>query len=376
MGLVGLADPVRPTVTAAIAQAREAGMRVVMITGDYPVTAQAIGREIGLDGAGQVCTGAQIEQLSEDALREQAKRTNVFARVMPQQKLRLVQALKANGEVVAMTGDGVNDAPALRAAHIGIAMGGRGTDVAREAASLVLLDDDFDSIVRAVRMGRRIYDNIRDASAYLVAVHIPTAGLALLAVLVGWPLILLPVHVVFLEFVIDPACSIAFEAEPEQPNVMRRPPRPPQARLFSRATVSIAVLQGLSVLIAAAVMFWLQWRTGADENTARAAAFVTLALGNVALILANRSPSESVIAMLRTPNPALWWIVGGTLFALVGVTLQPALRELFRFHPLTLGLWGACLLAVILSLSWTEIYKRWLRGRGIEKPNTTNSVRA
>jgi P-type Ca2+ transporter type 2C len=360
LGLAGLADPVRPTVTAAIAQAREAGIRVVMITGDYPVTAQAIAREIGLAGAEQACSGAQMEQLSGAALREQVARTNVFARVMPQQKLRLVQALKANGEVVAMTGDGVNDAPALRAAHIGIAMGGRGTDVAREAASLVLLDDDFDSIVRAVRMGRRIYDNIRAAATYLLAVHIPTAGLALLAVVVGWPLILLPVHVVFLEFVIDPACSIAFEAEPEQVNLMRRPPRPPQARLFSRATVTLAVLQGLSVLVAAAIMFALQLRAGADENSARAAAFVSLALGNIALILTNRSRGESLTTMLRTPNPALWWIVLGTLLGLAAATLLPALRELFRFHPLTLATWGWCALAVVVSLSWTEIYKLWL----------------
>ena len=281
LGLVGLADPVRPTVSAAIAQAREAGIRVVMITGDYPVTAQAIAREIDLDGAHQPCTGAEMEHLSDAGLGERVRNTNVFARVMPQQKLRLVEALKANGEVVAMTGDGVNDAPALRAAHIGIAMGSRGTDVAREAASLVLLDDDFESIVRAVRMGRRIYDNIRDAASYLVAVHVPTVGLALLAVLVGWPLVLLPVHVVFLEFVIDPACSIAFEAEPEAAHVMKRPPRSPKARLFSRATVTSAVLQGLSILAAAAALFAWQMHAGAGENSARAAAFLTLALGNI-----------------------------------------------------------------------------------------------
>ncbi len=361
LGLVGLADPIRPTVGAAIAQAREAGIRVVMITGDYPVTAQAIAREIDLDGAHQPCTGAEMEQLSAAALGERVRQSNVFARVMPQQKLRLVEALKANGEVVAMTGDGVNDAPALRAAHIGIAMGSRGTDVAREAASLVLLDDDFESIVRAVRMGRRIYDNIRDAASYLVAVHVPTVGLALLAVMVGWPLVLLPVHVVFLEFVIDPACSVAFEAEPEAAHVMKRPPRSPKAHLFSKATVVSAVLQGLSVLVAAAAMFAWQLHTGAGENSARAAAFLTLALGNIVLILANRSDSESILTTLRAPNPALWWIVGGTLAALATVMLLPALRELFRFGALSPALWAVSLAMVLVSLSWTEAYKYWLR---------------
>ena len=216
LGLVGLADPVRAGVADAIKECYDAGLRVVMITGDYPDTAQAIAREIGLKYADKVLTGPQMELLSDDDLRERIKNVNIFSRVVPEQKLRLVKALKANGEVVAMTGDGVNDAPALKAADIGIAMGGRGTDVAREAASLVLLDDAFSSIVQAVRQGRRVFDNIKKAMAYILAIHVPIAGMSLIPVLLQWPLVLLPVHVVFLELIIDPACSVVFEAEPEE----------------------------------------------------------------------------------------------------------------------------------------------------------------
>jgi Ca2+-transporting ATPase len=206
-------------------ECRQAGIRVVMITGDYPATALAIGENIGLRTANGAVTGAELDALSDDALRGRLATTDVFCRVSPEQKLRLVDALKAQGEIVAMTGDGVNDAPALKAAHIGIAMGGRGTDVAREAASLVLLDDDFGSIVAAVRLGRRVFDNLGKAIAYVVAVHVPIAGLSMIPVLFGWPLVLLPVHILFMELIIDPACSIVFEAEPEEADVMRRPPR-------------------------------------------------------------------------------------------------------------------------------------------------------
>ena len=254
-GLVGLADPARPLVRKALAECSRAGIRVVMITGDHPGTALAIGRATGLDVTGGVLTGTDVARLDDAALREHVARVNVFARVVPEQKLKLVQALMANGEVVAMTGDGVNDAPALKAAHIGVAMGGRGTDVAREAAALVLLDDDFASLVATVRQGRRIYDNIRNAMTYLLAVHVPLAGMGLLPVLLGWPLFLFPVHVVFLEFVIDPACSLVFEAERAEKDVMQRPPRDPRAPLFTREMVVRGVLLGLATFVAVAVVF-------------------------------------------------------------------------------------------------------------------------
>ncbi|HYP64055.1 MAG TPA: HAD-IC family P-type ATPase, partial [Acidocella sp.] len=255
LGLAGLADPLRHGVPEAVSACREAGIGVAMITGDHPATALAIARQAGIEAAGRVLTGAEMAEMNDAALRTAVADTRVFARVMPEQKLRLVQAFAANGEVVAMTGDGVNDAPSLKAAHIGVAMGGRGTDVAREAASLVLLDDDFTSLVAAIRLGRRIDANLRKAFSYILAVHVPIAGMSLIPVLLGWPLLLGPVHVVFLEMIIDPASSIVFEAEKADPAIMSRPPRQPGAPLFSMGLLAGGLSQGITVLAAALVVF-------------------------------------------------------------------------------------------------------------------------
>lgn len=358
VGLVGLADPVRPSVPEAIRECREAGVRVIMMTGDYPGTAQQIARQIGLEGAAGLMTGPELDQMDDAALAQRIRRVNLFARIVPEQKLRLVNALKANGEIVAMTGDGVNDAPALKAAHIGIAMGARGTDVAREAAALVLLDDDFSSIVRAIRMGRRIFDNLKKAMAYIFAIHVPIAGMSLIPVILRWPLVLLPVHIVFLELIIDPACSIAFEAEPEEADVMSRPPRRPDAPLVSRRTAGLSVLQGASVLLIVLAMFAVTLWRGKGEAETRAMTVASLIVGNLALIFTNRSWSRTIPQTLRTPNPALWWITAGALAVLGLVLYVPALRELFRFatlHPDDLAL---CLLAGTLGVIWFELLKR------------------
>lgn len=357
LGLVGLADPVRPTVKDALAECYAAGIRVVMITGDYPVTAQAIGRSIGLQSADGVITGVELSQMSDEELQRRVRNVNIFARVVPEQKLRLVKALKDNGEVVAMTGDGVNDAPALKAAHIGIAMGGRGTDVAREAASLVLLEDDFDSIVHAVRLGRRIYRNIRNAMSYLLAVHVPIAGMAFMPLIFGWPIAFLPVHIVFFEFVIDPACSIAFEADPIEDEVMRRPPRTADERLFDFATVSLALLQGAAMLAMVVLVYAYGLHRDITDAEARAMAFTTIVLGNLGLILANRSQTRSLFMTLRFPNRALYWIIGGTLTGLLIALYVPSVSQLFRFAPPPPGEFALCLGAAIAGLVWYELYK-------------------
>jgi Ca2+-transporting ATPase len=366
IGLLGLADPIRPAVPGAIAQCRTAGIRVIMITGDAPATAQAIGGQIGLEAAAGAITGAELEQMPEATLLERSKTANIFARIVPQQKLRIVSALKVNGQIVAMTGDGVNDAPALKAAHIGIAMGGRGTDVAREAADLVLLDEDFSSIVQAVRLGRRIFANMRKAMAYLFAIHVPIAGLSLLPVLLNWPLILLPVHIVLLELIIDPACSIVFEAEPEEADSMRRPPRKPQERVFSRQMIGVSLLQGFGVLAVLLVFFTLGRARGESEAELRTFTVVALVVSNLGLIFANRSWSRSLLDTLRTPNKALWWITSSVILVLLLIVSVPFLRGLFAFAPLTWIEWTLCLTAGMASLLLFEALKmmwKWFRRR-------------
>jgi len=356
LGFVALADPVRPTIAAAVGLARRAGIRVVMITGDHPETALAIARQAGIDARGAI-TGAELAAMDDAALAGAVKRVEVFARVRPEQKLALINAYRAAGEVVAMTGDGVNDAPALKAAHIGIAMGRRGTDVAREAAALVLLDDDFTSIVGTVRLGRRIYDNIRNAMRYLLAVHVPMAGMAFLPLAAGWPLFAFPVHVVFLEFVIDPACSIVFEAERSDPAVMERPPRKPGERLFTARALVLGFALGLGVLAAVAAVYGLALRSGRSPDEARAAAFATLVFGNLALILVNRSSRLTLWETFAHANRALWWIFGGTIAALGAVIYVPAIAEVFRFEPVPAGEAIGAALAGAASVLWYDLLK-------------------
>ncbi|MDQ1256801.1 MAG: P-type Ca2+ transporter type, partial [Candidatus Hydrogenedentes bacterium] len=352
VGLVGLADPLRAPVPDAVRECYSAGVRVVMITGDYPATAQNIARQIGLVPNDQFITGPELDTLSDEELAERVKNVNIFARVVPEQKLRIVTAVKSHGTVVAMTGDGVNDAPALKAADIGIAMGGRGTDVAREAAALVLLDDDFSSIVHAVRLGRRIFDNLKKAIAYILAVHVPIAGLSLLPVLFKWPLILLPVHVVFLEMIIDPACSIIFEVEPEEKDVMKRRPRNPDEPLLSRSRFALSLMQGLGVLAIVLAVFSVARQRGLTENEARALTFATLVVANIGLILVNRSWSRSIVATLRTPNKAMWWVIGGALAFLALVIYTPVLQTVFHFAPLHGMDIAVALSAGIASILW------------------------
>ncbi len=359
LGLVGFADPVRPQVADAVKECYTAGIRVIMITGDYPLTAQNIGRQIGLPDTGQYITGAELEQMDEAELRKRISSTTLFARVVPEQKLRIVNALKANGEVVAMTGDGVNDAPALKSADIGIAMGGRGTDVAREASSLVLLDDNFTSIVSAVRLGRRIFDNLKKAMAYIFSIHVPIAGMSLIPVLFNLPLILLPVHIVFLELIIDPACSIVFEAEKEERNVMNRPPRHKDEGLFSKKTLALSLLQGFVVLAVVLVVYMNALGRGFGEAEVRTLTFTTIVIANLSLILTNRSWSETIVSTLRTPNTAMVWVFTGTLICLILVLSVPALQALFRFGTVSPVDLITCAGAGVASVVWFECYKYW-----------------
>ncbi len=354
LGLIGFADPIRADVPSAIAECLSAGVRVIMMTGDYPETACHIAAQIGLPSPEKRITGAELQKMSDAELLNRIRETSVFARVVPEQKLRIVKALQANGEVVAMTGDGVNDAPSLKAADIGIAMGKRGTDVARESAHLVLVEDDFSSIVAAIKTGRRVFDNLRKAMAYLLAIHIPIAGMSLIPVLFKWPLILMPVHIAFLHLIIDPACSVVFEMEPEERDVMRRKPRSVKERLFSGPMLLVSVLRGAGVLMLTIAVFAVALMRGQGEADARALTFMTLMVANIGLILSSRSRFSG---LWRTKNPALWWVVLGTLLALTLIFYYPFTRHLFRFSELHRMDLLLCLAAGIASVFWLEAIK-------------------
>ena len=333
VGLVGLADPLRASVPDAVAQCRSAGIAVIMITGDYPATALAIARQAGIGGE-TVIDGTALAAMTDADLATSLQTVTVFARILPEQKLRIVKALQAGGAIVAMTGDGVNDAPSLKAADIGVAMGGRGTDVAREAAAIVLLDDDFRSIVATVRLGRRIYDNLRKAMSFILAVHVPIAGLALIPLAFGMPLLLSPVHIAFLQLVIDPVCSLVFEAETEEDGVMNRPPRPVAEPLFSSPTIIWSLLQGALVLGVVTTILFLAPGYGFDVDQVRALTFHSLVLCVVALIFVDRSTSSSIITAITRPNRALAYVLPVVAVLLAVTVFWAPARALFRFGAL------------------------------------------
>ena len=359
VGLVGLLDPVRPTVPDAIRECHDAGIRVVMITGDYPGTARAIAKQIHLEPIDSILTGADLETREDADLEKQIQRVNIYARVVPEQKLRLVTTLKKSGQTVAMTGDGVNDAPALKAADIGIAMGGRGTDVAREAAALVLLDDDFASIVQAIRMGRRIFDNLQKAMTYIAAIHVPIAGIALFPLLVNWPVILTPVHIVFLELIIDPTCSIAFEAEPEESDVMKRPPRKRNEALLNKRRLLLSLLQGASVLVVCLVLFAWTRHQRIDDSIARAMTFTALIIGNLTLIFSNRSHTRNLLATLKVRNHAIWIVCVLAILFLASTLYVPFFSKLFRFATPSPDQVLLSVGAGVLSIFWFELWKKF-----------------
>ena len=358
LGLLGFVDPPRPEVPAAIAECRRAGVRIIMMTGDHPATARAIARQVGLSERPEIITGPDITLLDDSALRERLRRVDLCARLQPEQKLRLIQLLKADGNVVAMTGDGVNDAPALKAADIGIAMGERGTDVAREAAALVLLDDSFASIVAAIRQGRRIYDNINKATRFVFAVHMPIIALALVPALLHWPILLLPVHIVLLELLIDPACSIVFEAEPESNDIMARPPRSITSSPFDASNLGFAVVQGIGMAAVLLLGHWVLIGRGFSEMESRVAVFAGLVLGLFLLILSNRDLSRPATMGLAADNPWIKRMFAAVVLLLAAVMAVPYLRGVMGFAPAGTAQLVASLALLIGLGVWLEMLRR------------------
>lgn len=356
IGFLAFSDPVKPDIKSALKQAYTAGIRVIMITGDYPITAEHIAKQIGLKNSENYILGKDLENMTDKQLQEQIKTTNIFARIIPEQKLKIINALKANGEIVAMTGDGVNDAPALKSANIGIAMG-RGTDVAREASELVLLNDDFTSIIETVKMGRRIYDNLKKAMSYIIAIHVPIAGMAILPILFNFPIIFMPLHVVFLEFIIDPTCSMVFEAEKEEANIMKRPPRKLNLSMFNLKSIYFSILQGTIVLLLVLTVFFFSINMGKSEAEVRTITFLAIVFSNLMLILTNLSWTKNFIKTVRHGTLALWIVLVLVLLALIIVLYVPFFTNIFRFTRLDFIEILTALSAGFIGVMWLEIFK-------------------
>ena len=362
LGVVGLADPPRESLRGDLKVCTRAGVRVVMITGDYGITASSIARQIEMPGSDRILGGDLLDALTDEELREQVKTVNIFSRVLPAHKMRIVRALRENGEIVAMTGDGVNDAPALKYADIGIAMGHRGSEVSREAADLILLDDNFSTIVETIRDGRRIHDNIRKAVGYVFIIHIPIALASLMGPFLGIDpasLFLLPLHVVLLELVIDPTCSIVLERQPAEPDIMERPPRSKGEKLLSLPLLSRSLLQGLAVFAASFGTYYL-FLLGDPGNAplARAMGLAILILSNVLLVQVIRSDKEPAFRTFgrQLKDPVMWIVVLGSLGGLL-VMLYTPLNQFLKLappNPMQLFLAAGISAAAVL---WIEVVK-------------------
>ena len=359
LGLIGLSDPIRENVPKAIKLCREAGIRVAMITGDHLLTAKQIAKQAGID-ARNILTGAEIESIDDQTLKSKVKNTTVFVRITPKQKLRIIQAMQSNSEIVAMTGDGINDAPALKAANVGISMGKRGTDVAREASSLVLLNDDFASLIKAIQQGRRIFDNLQKAINYIIAVHIPIAGAVLLPLIFGNPPILTPIHILFLEIIIDPACAIIYEMEHDELDVMKRPPRNPNIKWFDAPNLSMPILQGLGILILVTGCYLYFLNTTSDAELANTIAFTLLAFSNLILILVNRSSKKSILRILKIPNPSQKWILLWAITSFILLFSIPHLREKWALSAINFQIATFLFFLILIGLIWCELVKKYI----------------
>lgn len=372
LGLVGLQDPPRKSVKEDIESCTKAGVRVVMITGDNGITASAIADKVGIENSNKIITGDELDSINDEELREKVKYVNIFSRVIPEHKMRIVKAFKDNGEIVAMTGDGVNDAAALKYADIGISMGKKGAEVAREASDLILLDDNFRTIVDTIKDGRRIYDNIRKAIGYVFAIHIPIAFASLIAPLIGIRsslLLLLPIHVVLLELVIDPTCSIVLERQPAEGDIMNRKPRDIKEGILTKKLLITSIIQGIILFVASFGIYYVHLSEFPDEiGIARSMGLVVIVLSNIFLVLVNSSTNEFIYKSLSymKKDTIMWIVVLGTLIG-VSIILYTPLAKALSLSPLSFNQLLMVSIIAIISVMWYELLK--LYNKKLKKNN-------
>lgn len=361
VGLVAFADPLRPGVCESLAECHDAGIRVIMVTGDHPVTAHAVAEGLKLPHRDHVATGSELDAASDADLIRLVEDVDIFARIRPEQKYRLVRTLKAENQVVAMTGDGINDAPALREANIGVAMGQRGTEVSREVADIILLDDNFSTIVVAVRDGRRIFENLRRAFAYLIAFETPLLLGALVIPLIGVPLLLLPPILIWSELIVHPTASLVFENDPAPADLMRRPPRPPGTGLLVTGDFIRSLAQG-SLLAGGVLVLYLALLAHAKPvPEARAAALAALLLGQLIVLLSSRSPFQPFWRISLLVNPVLPWVIGVTVASLLVALYVPPIAAIVGVAPPTPGEWLLAIVTALVTSAVLEPLKSWQR---------------
>ncbi len=364
-GLLSLYDPPKENAKAVFEKWDKAGIAINLVTGDYPETALNIASITGIRHDGEYLTGEQVMDMSEEQLKNEVRRINIYARMYPEAKLKIVNALKSNGQIVAMTGDGVNDAPALKSADIGIAMGKKGTEIAKEASDLVITDDSLDKITDAITQGRKIYSNFKKAIRYIISIHIPIILTASLPLVLGWkfPAVFTPIHVIFLELIMGPTCSVFYEREPVEPNIMSNRPRPRLENIFSKNDLRISIMQGLVISGGLLSLYYYFMLENYSLEYVRSVVFSTLILSNIFLTICNRSFTETVNKTLRYKNSLAPWVFFISMAFLFAINFFSVLQEVFKLTQLNIFHYLICVLVSLFCVGWFELYKIWASGR-------------
>jgi Ca2+-transporting ATPase len=368
-GLIAFYDPPKANIKEVFETFYKAGIQVKIVTGDNALTTATIANQIGFRNSGKILNGDELMTMDDAILREKVMETNIFTRMFPEAKLKIIKALKENNQIVAMTGDGVNDGPALKSAHIGIAMGKKGTEIAKQAANLILIDDDFSKMTEAIAMGRKIYINLKKAIQYIISIHIPIILIVFIPLVLGWiyPNIFSPVHIIFLEIIMGPTCSIIYENEPMEPNLMKQKPRPFTNTFFNLKEITISIVQGLVITLGLLFMYQYCIKLDYTENTTRTSIFLTLIASNIFLTLANRSFYYSIFTTLKYKNNLVPLIIGITVLITSLLLITPVFRRFFLFESITLLQIGLSILIGFVCVLWIEFFKFFRRRK--EKSN-------